>query len=41
MIKNLGIVFGILIAVYYYFKRYFRKFVNAANNAKDEDTKNE
>ena len=37
MIKNMGIILGILIAAYYYFKRYFRKFVKAANNAQDEN----
>lgn len=37
MFKKIGIIFGIVVALYYYFKRYIRKFKNKILEVKDED----
>lgn len=37
MIRYLGIAFGIMFAVYYWVKRYLRKFERMARDARDED----
>ncbi len=40
MFRFCGIIFGIIIALYYYAKRYWRKFEKLAHEIKDEPVEN-